>query len=183
MPRKIDPRTPMFVKLGQAIATWQSIEANIERAFQFLLEPSRPNSAAIVFAILNFRSKCRVVRELIDYRVDDPVIRDEWKKVLGKIETLARSRNRIVHWHWVGVQEPGDPDSGKATYVLTSSLSDHRNLNIFQRDVDHIEQPFKDRIDLNDLIKIVADFAKANGQLMRMTPALIVHLLQEPPNG
>jgi hypothetical protein len=87
--------------VGRAITQWAAIEIALEDVVSACFGDSENVSTAVAFySIENFRSKLRVVDNLVTARFREHPAFDDWPELLKRAESAAGGRNTIAH-HWL----------------------------------------------------------------------------------
>ena len=168
MSEETDSRAPLFVKLGQALATWQGIELMLGFIFAALFGSGDRDATEIVYTDMAFSRKLAVIDKLFKYRIKDRVLLDDWKKLNKTISRLSRKRNDLVHSQFISIPSPDA--NGETTTLLTRSLSD-----IDMSKAGSIEM-FKNPMDEKVVSGIVSEFSECLAGVVRILTPVRRHL-------
>jgi hypothetical protein len=114
MPSKppIDEADRARIAVGNAIFAWASLEDKLVSLLGMVLgmAPAAPMASAIYFAPSNIETRLQIVDRAICERFNGHKIEqqflDEWQAVLGKINRLKSTRNKIAHASLIKTSRP-----------------------------------------------------------------------------
>lgn len=154
-------RDEFYKSLGQAVAQWQQIEANLSGLCGSAVGAmNRLGFAAVFYQTKGFAARVEMVEQAVSYSKSSADSKSRWKSLRSELSSAAKTRNEMVHGTVVYITD----GSG---YVLAKDSNNPK----------HGAAIFSDKPGLTK--EAMADFAKISNDLQSKLRDLEVQMEEE----
>lgn len=95
----------LLLARARAIDAYAGVEHALSNLFSALIDVDQDIGTLVFYRVVNTRSRNEMMQDLIT-RVHGATYKRYWDSMFRFITKLDTQRNRIVHWHVAGIQEP-----------------------------------------------------------------------------
>jgi hypothetical protein len=159
-PLRPEEKQFFYYALGAATSSWQMVESNLGRIFVYMLHGfgDQTISYAVYNCVIGLETRIAMVDAAVTAVGLGDELRSEWKSLCNQVNRKRKIRNRLAHFHVVGMQD----NKGNEKLALCPDFLNAREF------LDSIHGKGY-RYELNDLIQFQRDFNKLSLDLMHFS--------------